>query len=221
MTPPRLYELACPHCDGRVWTIDSDFRGIDGVQTDVSAGDRMCAACHRGGPGWRIHQASPPAFFLQPHRLYPMAQAEFDYWVARLREHFPGDDTLQRPDFRPFLPEEAEADRRRHEASYPVYEMRDQDGARRADPEALTTREWVEIMVPGDWLVFRRHGGQSLCIERGDHEYTVRWRLPSGDDAVVLRDLTLGAACEVARLYLDPRMTPLPDTTGADSASRH
>ena len=32
MTPPRLIELACPGCDGRVWTIDSDVRGIDGVR---------------------------------------------------------------------------------------------------------------------------------------------------------------------------------------------
>jgi hypothetical protein len=187
---------------------------MDGVRTEFGAAAYPCATCGRRGAGWRLLQTSPPAFFLQPHRLYPMTQDEFDYWVARLREHYPEHPTLQRPDFRPFLPEGAEADRRRHAAAFPVYEMRDQDGARREDPDARTTREWVEIMVPGDWLVFLRHGGLSLRLERSEHEYTVRWRLPSGDDAVVRRGLTIGAAYDMARLYLDPRATPLPDSQG-------
>ena len=141
-----------------------------------------------------------------------MTQEAFDYWVGLLREHFPEHRSLQRPDFRPFLPEEAEAARREYEAEHPVYEMRDQDGARRADPDARTTREWVESLAPRDWLVLQRRGGQSLRIERSDHEYIVRWRLPSGDDGAVRRDLTRDAAYDVARLYLDPRCTPLPGT---------
>src|SRR5204862_7049643 len=89
VTPSRLYELACPQCDGRLWIIDSDFRGMDGVRTDFGAAAYPCATCGRRGAGWRLLQTSPPAFFLQPHRLYPMTQDEFDYWVARLREHYP------------------------------------------------------------------------------------------------------------------------------------
>jgi hypothetical protein len=31
MTPPRLTELECPHCQQVRWVIDSDYRGEDGV----------------------------------------------------------------------------------------------------------------------------------------------------------------------------------------------
>lgn len=212
MTPPRLIELACPGCDGRVWTIDSDVRGIDGVRAAFETEPYSCAVCSRRGGGWRVVQASPPAFFLQPHRLYPMTQDEFDYWVARLREHFPDSPKLASAggSWRPWLPEEAEAARLEHEAAHPVFEMRDQDGARRADPDPRTTREWVDIMVPGDWLEFRRHTGHSLRLVRNSDGCIARWRTAEGEDAHVRHGLALDDAYEAARAYLDPRSAPLP-----------
>jgi hypothetical protein len=216
MTPPRLIELACPQCDGRVWTVDSDYRGIDGVRTDFAAEPYSCAACGRRGPGWRVAQASPPSFFLQPHRVYPMAQEEFDYWVGCLREHFPNSPKLAQlgAGWRPYLPEEAEAARLQHEAAHPVFEMRDQDGARRRNPDPPTTRDWVDIMVPGDWLEFRRHSGHSLRLVRNDREYIARWRTPDGEDARVREGLSLDAVHQAARAYLDPHAAPVPPAPG-------
>lgn len=217
MTPPRLFELACPQCDGRQWTVDSDVRGIDGVRTLFDEQPYTCPSCGRRGPGWRIAQASPPAFFLQPNRLYPMTQADFDYWVDRLREHFPKSPKLAQlgSGWRPCLPEEAAAWQREYDARHPVFELRDQDGARRVDPDQRTTREWIEIMVPGDWLEFRRRSGHSLRVVRNDHEYIARWRTPDGEDAHVRHGLTVGDIQDAADVYLDPGAGPLPDARGA------
>ena len=88
--------------------------------------------------------------------------------------------------------------------------MRDQDGARRADPDPRTTREWVDIMVPGDWLEFRRHTGHSLRLVRNSDGCIARWRTAEGEDAHVRHGLALDDAYEAARAYLDPRSAPLP-----------
>jgi hypothetical protein len=46
------------------------------------------------GTGYLVGAKSPPAFFLQPHPMYPMSVEEFDWWVAVLREHFPNHPRL-------------------------------------------------------------------------------------------------------------------------------
>jgi hypothetical protein len=98
MTPPRLVELTCPQCRGKHWTIDCDFRGDGGAEEELSYEERTyaCPACHFTGIGYAVGEKSPPAFFLQPHSLYPMSREEFDRWVAVLRQHFPDDPRLRR-----------------------------------------------------------------------------------------------------------------------------
>ena len=48
-----------------------------------------CRKCTKKGIGWKLIQQSPPAFFLQPHDMYPMNQSEFDRWVSILKTNFP------------------------------------------------------------------------------------------------------------------------------------
>jgi hypothetical protein len=113
MTPPRLTELHCPRCHQATWVIDSDFRGIGGVDPEVPYEERRyeCRDCRHDRVGWRLGRQSPPEFLLQPHDLYPMTQAAFDYWVQILRTHFPEHPLLARlgKTFVPRLPEEAAA----------------------------------------------------------------------------------------------------------------
>ena len=166
MTPPRLNELRCPGCQQVTWVIESDFPDMDGEWTPYIERSYACGQCRRDGPGWTLGQQSPPAFLDQPQTLYPMTQADFDYWVTVLRTHFPEHPRLKEGGrrFRPWLPEQAEAPRQAHARAHPVSEMKDQDGARRADPELPVAMEWLEIMKPGDTLLFtRRDGGTLHC----------------------------------------------------------
>jgi hypothetical protein len=98
MTPPRLVELCCPQCQRAHWTIDFDFRAAylaGGI--DVSYGERpyMCPHCKNVGTGHVVLRKSPTEFFLQPHPMYPMKRAEFDQWVATLRQNFPDHPKLR------------------------------------------------------------------------------------------------------------------------------
>jgi hypothetical protein len=89
MTPARLCELTCPRCDRVSWIIDADFRGIDGKMTPYAEREYSCVGCGARGSGWVLGEQSPPAFFLQPHRLYPMTKADFERWVGVLKTHYP------------------------------------------------------------------------------------------------------------------------------------
>jgi len=42
-----------------------------------------------------VIEKSPPAFFLQPHPMYPMIRNEFNQWVTVLRAHFPDHPKLR------------------------------------------------------------------------------------------------------------------------------
>jgi hypothetical protein len=162
MTPPRLTELACPVCHAVTWVIDSDDRGIDGSCLQYNERDYRCSRCRHQGQGWKLLRQSPPEFLLQPHSMYPMTQAAFDDWVEILRSHFPEHPKVNRlgTEFRPYLPEEAEADRAAHGRAHPVSEIRDQDGARRIDPDMRDVIDWADMMKPGDTLaLIRRDGG--------------------------------------------------------------
>ena len=68
-----------------------------GGGVDVSYGERTytCPHCRNIGTGHIVLQKSPPEFFLQPHRMYPMKRVEFDHWVAILRQHFPDHPSLR------------------------------------------------------------------------------------------------------------------------------
>jgi len=184
-TPPRLVELECPKCRHQHWEIDCDFRGAHLVgQRELSYQERTygCPACNEATAGYRILQRSPPEFFLQPHDLYPMTRAEFDHWVGILETHFPDHPTLSRlgTTFRPRLPEEAEALKEAHARAYPVIEMKDQSGARRREPDMRVAGEWLEIMKPGDVLVFTRRDGGSLDLRLEASGYSGSCRDPAG-----------------------------------------
>lgn len=106
MTPPRLTELECPHCQQVTWVIDSDYRGIDGVMLAYVERQYPCRNCPHDGPGWKLGRQSPPAFLLQPHDLYPMRQADFDFWADILKQNFSEHPLLARlgTTFTPRLP---------------------------------------------------------------------------------------------------------------------
>lgn len=98
MTPPRLVELCCPQCQRAHWVIDCDFRAAymaGGVDVDYGERRYLCKHCKYIGLGYTVLQKSPPEFFLQPHEMYPMKRAEFDHWVAILRQNFPDHHRLQ------------------------------------------------------------------------------------------------------------------------------
>jgi hypothetical protein len=48
----------------------------------------FCRACQSRHAGWRILQASPPEFLLQPHHMYPMTRKSFEHWARVLRVQF-------------------------------------------------------------------------------------------------------------------------------------
>jgi hypothetical protein len=54
-----------------------------------------CPKCGRTGSGYKVKQKSPPAFFLQPHAMYPMTARHFQHWLAILKEHFPDHPNLK------------------------------------------------------------------------------------------------------------------------------
>jgi len=47
MTPPRLNELSCPNCKQASWTIDSDYRGMDGIMLPYEQRVYSCRHCPR------------------------------------------------------------------------------------------------------------------------------------------------------------------------------
>jgi hypothetical protein len=53
-----------------------------------------CLVCSTSGIGYHVVQKSPPAFFLQPHNLYPMSVGEFAHWLSVFQTHFPTDERL-------------------------------------------------------------------------------------------------------------------------------
>lgn len=169
MTAPRLTEVECPECLGKKWIIDGDYRGADiagGVELVYPERSYACADCGRHGPGWSVRQQAPPAFLLQPHDLYPITQADFDHWVAILRTNFPDHPRLAElgSSFFPRTPEDTALAQTEWEREHPVREMRDQDGARRVDPEIFHAAEWLDLMRPGDSLSFLRRDGGLLEI---------------------------------------------------------
>jgi hypothetical protein len=92
MTPQRLIEFACPSCRATHWEIDSDYRGADlvgGKELGYPDREYVCPTCRGRQTGWRIVQASPPEFLLQPHPMYPMTRQAFSYWARVLQEKFP------------------------------------------------------------------------------------------------------------------------------------
>lgn len=107
MTPGRLNELRCPSCQRSTWTIDSDYRGMDGVLLPYDSRTIGCPACGYVWARWTLLQQAPPEFLLQPHDLYPMTQSEFDHWLGVLRTHFPDHPKACRRDFVPRLPADA------------------------------------------------------------------------------------------------------------------
>ena len=163
----------------------------------MTNGATLAAHCGHDGPGWKIEQQSPPEFLLQPHDLYPMTQADFDYWICVLRTHVPAHPSLKElgTTFYPRLPEEVEAMRAEHARAHPVLEMIDQDGARRAKPDSGTAWEWLETMNPGDTLVFRRRDGGTLHLRRDVSGQVAR----QYDEQGVLATETAGLDDEAAR----------------------
>lgn len=96
-TPIRLVLLEFPHCGATSCIYHTDHTGRPGGDNFLEIGDRPGGSCAKCGSeaGLTVKEQAPPAFFLQPHDLYPMSQVEFDYWVAVLREHRPEDPKLQ------------------------------------------------------------------------------------------------------------------------------
>jgi hypothetical protein len=73
------------------------------VYLDYAKRHYHCPSCEYSDAGYAVLQKSPPAFLLQPHSLYPMRQAVFDYWAGILTEHFPAHPLVARlgREFRP------------------------------------------------------------------------------------------------------------------------
>lgn len=103
MTPPILVQLKCPKCAATHWTIDHDYRDIDGIYIDYSERDYQCFGCGYSGTGYNDLQKSPSSFFLQPHPMYPMKQKDFDYWADILKSNVPDHPSIEGlgKDFRP------------------------------------------------------------------------------------------------------------------------
>jgi hypothetical protein len=89
MTPNKLVQLRCPQCQENHWEIDSDYRGMDGLYVPYSERFYYCPACKTTWTGYTVVQQSPPSFFIQPHKMYPMKKLEFDHWLEILRQNFP------------------------------------------------------------------------------------------------------------------------------------
>ena len=204
MTPPRLNELRCPDCQQVTWVIESDYPGMDGEWTPYIERSYACGQCRRDGPGWTLLQQSPATFLLQPDTFCPMTQADFDYWVTVLRTHFPKHSRLKEVGrrFRPCLPEQAEAQRQAHARAFPVSEMKDQDGARREDPDLPVAMEWLEIMKPGDTLLFTRRDGGTLHCALVAAGFSLRRCHANGEVLADMVGATEAKARKVIRLYL-------------------
>jgi hypothetical protein len=103
MTPPRLTELQCPQCRSNHWTLDSDYRGMDGEFVAYRERTYSCPQCHYSGISFTVLQQSPPEFLLQPHPMYPMSERDFYYWLKILEHNFPDHPQLKEfgGEFRP------------------------------------------------------------------------------------------------------------------------
>lgn len=205
MTPPRLTELECPVCHAASWVLDSDDRGIEGSHLSYNERDYRCSRCSHQGHGWKLRRQSPPEFLPQPHRLYPMTQAAFDYWVEILRRHFPEHPKLSRlgTEFRPFLPEEAESERAAHARAHPVFQMKDQDGAQRIDPNIRDVIDWTDMMKPGDTLALLRRDGGALKLTMDQSSRAVECLDPAGALQGEALGLDTEAVHELSRRYLN------------------
>jgi hypothetical protein len=181
---------------------------MDGVMLPYGERRYACAGCGHDGPGWKVEQQSPPEFLLQPHDLYPMTRAAFDYWVEILRTHFPAHPALNGlgTTFLPRLPEEVQAMRDAHARAHPVVEMTDQDGARRTEPDLRTAHEWLEIMAAGDALVFRRRDGGTLHFNRDVSGQVARCCDEAGAVVIKAAGLDDKTAREVIQRYLQGDM---------------
>lgn len=93
-TPPLLVELECPICHLTHWVIDEACREEGIPDEPFEKRPYTCRHCGHTAPGHRVGATSPPAFFLQPHRMYPMTQPEFDHWVGVLRANLPNNPWL-------------------------------------------------------------------------------------------------------------------------------
>ncbi len=208
MTPRRLTEITCPECHRTKWIIDSDYRGANlagGIELGYSERHYSCADCGIEGTGWSVGQQSPPEFLLQPHNMYPMTQSDFDHWVTILRANFPNDWRLAElgRSFFPRSPEEVASAQEAWERDHPVGEMRDQDGARRADPNIRDATIWLEVMKPGDSLSFLRRDGGVLQISGPAGEtFSVRCTDARGHVVMDAADLDGRAVLSATVLYL-------------------
>lgn len=204
MTPPRLTELRCVACRHLTWVEDADDRGEDVESPPYEDREYWCGGCGRHRFAWEVVQQSPFAFLLQPHPAFPMTQEEFDRWVAILAAHFPSHPLLRAAGttFVPYLPEQAAAAQAEFERLHPVAEMRDQDGARRRDPDLRTALEWLDIMVAGDQLTFTRRDGGRLEITL-EESLSARCRGTAGDVLAAAEDVRATSVRRAIEHYLD------------------
>ena len=85
---------------------------------------------------------------------------------------------------------------------------RDQDGARRKDPEMGHAAEWLEIMKPGDSLSFLRRDGGALQISRpGDEIFSVRCADASSRVVTEAAALDSDTVLNAIKRYLDGDLT--------------
>jgi hypothetical protein len=204
-TPPRLNQLECPDCHALTWIIDADYRSRGEPDVPREQRNYPCPACQHVGLGWALKQQSPPEFLLQPHELYPMTQEAFDYWFAILRHHFPKHRLLLEggTTFRPFLPEQFAARRAEHEAAHPVCQLRDQDGARRADPSVADVVDWVAMMNDGDVLVLQRRDGGTLKWQRRGPSFAGECCDPTGAQQAHASGISSEVVNSISANYLD------------------
>jgi hypothetical protein len=162
--------------------------------------DYSCSACGFHGAGWTLGRQSPPAFFLQPHDLYPMTHDEFDDWVSILRESHPSHPKLTElgTTWFPRTPGEVDA------ARPAVVEMRDQDGARKREPDAEDAMEWLDLMTaPTDSLAFTHKNGGALLV-MGSSEGPFRLRYDDERQVAVIerRDVSRSLTIAVIDFYI-------------------
>lgn len=98
--------------------------------------------------------------------MYPMTPKAFAYWVGILKAEFPGHPRLAElgKSFHPRTPEEVRAQKEAFRQAHPVVEMRDQDGARMAFPDAGHALDWLEVMRAADFVVLDCSDGARLHI---------------------------------------------------------
>jgi hypothetical protein len=136
--------------------------------------------------------------------MYPITQEEFDFWVDVLQSHFPTHPMLEELGgrFKPCTPEEAEAEHAAHARAHPVGEMRDQDGARRGDPDAKDVVDWIDMMKTGDVLLLSRRDGGMLKFWLDRSGYAAECLDPTGDLQGRAAALAVQTVDELGRRYV-------------------